>query len=315
MRRGVVFGVAAYSIWGLFPLYWPLLEPAGALEILAHRMVWSLVMMVILISAIRDWSRLRGLGAAAWLRVVAASALISVNWGVYIFAVNNGQVIEAALGYFINPLVSVVLGVVFFAERLQPLQWSAVVLGAAAVVVIAVRSDSFPWVALVLAGSFALYGLVKKVIGLPPTTSLTAEGMVLFLPAAGFLAALQIFGRSTLHGHGTGHVLLLLLSGVVTVVPLLAFAAAARALPLSVLGLLQYLTPVVQFLIGVLVVGEHMAPARWVGFGLVWVALCLLSVSGLRQVGRRRPVGPPAEPDSPGNVTGNAAGQDVIRRT
>ncbi len=287
MRRGVTSGVAAYLIWGLFPLYWPLLEPAGAGEILAHRMVWSLAVMAVVVTTLRLWSTIRRMAGRTWVLVFCASALISVNWGVYIYAVNGGHVVEAALGYFINPLVSVLLGVMVFHERLRPVQWAAVGLGLVAVVVIAVAGGRFPWIAVILAGSFALYGLVKKVIPLPPPASLTAEGVVLLLPALAFLTYLQVRGSSTLTGHGAGHVALLALSGVVTVVPLLAFGAAARALPLSVLGLLQYLTPVVQFLIGVAWLHEQMAPARWIGFVLVWIALVLLSFEGLRQTRQR----------------------------
>lgn len=283
MRRGVFYGVAAYLMWGLFPLYWPLLEPAEAGEILAHRMVWSLVVMGIVVTALRQWKVIRAMAGRTWLMVVAASALISINWGVYIYAVNSGHVVEAALGYFVIPLFSVTLGVLVFHERLQPLQWAAVALGAGAVVVIAVAGGRVPWVALLIAVSFGLYGLVKKVIPLPPPASLTSEGIVLVIPAIGFLTFLQLHGRSTLIGHGAGHVALLVASGLVTVVPLLAFAAAARALPLSVLGLLQYLTPVVQFLIGVIWLDEQMSVARWVGFGLVWIALILLSIVGLRR--------------------------------
>ncbi|SDO96537.1 chloramphenicol-sensitive protein RarD [Nakamurella panacisegetis] len=286
MRRGVVFGVVAYLIWGLFPLYWPLLEPAKAGEILAHRMVWSLVVMGVVVSVLRQWSTIRAMAGRTWLLVVAASVLISINWGVYIYAVNSGKVVEAALGYFINPLVSVLLGVLVFRERLRPVQWAAVGLGGAAVLVIAIAGGRFPWIAVILAVTFGLYGLVKKVIPLPPPASLTSEGVVLLVPALGYLAYLQLKGQSTLTGHGTGHVLLLALSGVVTVLPLLAFAASARALPLSILGLLQYLTPVVQFLIGVTWLHEQMITARWIGFVLIWIALIALSVSGLREARR-----------------------------
>ncbi len=283
MRRGVLYGIAAYLIWGLFPLYWPLLKPAGAGEILAHRMVWSLIFMSIVATALRQWSDIRKMAGRTWLLVVAGSILISVNWGVYIYAVNSGQVVDAALGYFINPLVSVLLGVIVFRERLRSLQWAAVGLGSAAVLLIAIAGGRFPWIAVVLAASFGLYGLVKKVVPLAPTASLTAEGMVLLLPALGFLTYLQVEGTSTLTGNGGGHTVLLVLSGVVTVVPLLAFAAAARALPLSILGLLQYMTPVVQFLIGVIWLHEQMSAARWIGFVLIWMALALLSFGGLLQ--------------------------------
>ncbi|GAA2004901.1 EamA family transporter RarD [Nakamurella flavida] len=292
----MAFGVAAYLIWGLFPLYWPLLHPAGALEILAHRMIWSLAVMAVVMTVTRGWPALR-VPARVWVLVAAAAVLIAVNWGVYIWAVNNGRVVDAALGYFVNPLVSVLLGVAVFRERLRPAQWVAVGLGAAAVLVIGVAGGSVPWVALVLAASFGLYGLVKKVVPLPPAASLTAEGLVLLVPALGFLVVLQVTGASTLTGNGTGHVVLLAGAGLLTCVPLLAFATAARALPLSTLGLLQYLTPVAQFLLGVFWAHEAMSPSRWVGFGMIWLALTVLSVDGLRRI-RRQAAAPTPAPTS-----------------
>ncbi len=227
-----------------------------------------------------------------WALVLAGAFLIAVNWGIYIWAVNAGHVVDAALGYFINPLVTVLFGVLIFRERLRPTQWAAVACGAAAVAVLAVAGGVFPWVALSLAASFACYGLVKKVIPLPPTASLTAEGLVQLLPALGYLVFLTTTGASTLTGNGAGHVLLLASSGVVTCVPLLAFAVAAQALPLSILGLLQYLTPVAQFLLGVLWFHEAMPAYRWVGFALVWAALAVLTTDALRR--RREPAARPA---------------------
>ena len=300
MRRGISFGVTAYLLWGLFPLYFPLLGPAGALEILAHRMIWSLVVSAIVLTAVRGWPAIRAMPRRVWALVVAGACMIAVNWGIYIWAVNNGHVVEASLGYFVNPLVSVLLGVVIFRERLRVAQWAAVGLGVVAVTVLAFAGGAVPWIALSLAASFALYGLVKKVIPLAPTASLTAEGLVLALPALTYLLVLQLNGASTLTAHGAGHVLLLASSGVVTCVPLLAFAVAAQALPLSVLGLLQYITPVVQFLIGVFWFGENMPPSRWLGFALVWAALAVLSFDALRQARRsgtaRRAARPAAAP-------------------
>ena len=281
MRRGICFGALAYLLWGLFPLYFPLLGPAGAMEILAHRMIWSLVVSAIVLTVVRGWPAIRAMPRRVWALVVAGASLIAVNWGIYIWAVNNGHVVEASLGYFVNPLVSVLLGVAIFRERLRAAQWAAVGLGAVAVTVLAVTGGAVPWVALSLAASFGLYGLVKKVIPLAPTASLTAEGLVLALPALTYLLILQMNGASTLTEHGAGHVLLLASSGVVTCVPLLAFAVAAQALPLSVLGLLQYITPVVQFLLGVFWFGENMPPSRWLGFALVWAALAVLSFDAL----------------------------------
>jgi chloramphenicol-sensitive protein RarD len=232
---------------------------------------------------VRGWPALRAMSGRTWLLVMAGAVVISVNWGLYIWAVNSDQVVEAALGYFINPLVTVALGVVVFSERLRIAQWVAVGLGALAVAVLTVAGGSFPWIALTLAASFATYGLIKKVIPVAPTTSLTAEGLVLLVPAAGYLIVLGATGGSTVPGNGAGHLLLLIGTGVITCVPLLAFAAAARRLPLSVLGLLQYLTPTVQFLLGVLWFGEQMPPARWIGFGLVWLALIVFTTDALRR--------------------------------
>jgi len=278
----MAFGTAAYLIWGLFPLFFPLLEPAGALEILAHRMVWSLVVSAIVLTVVRGWRAITSMPPRVWALVLAGSLLIAINWGIYIWAVNSGHVVDAALGYFINPLVTVLFGVLIFRERLRVTQWAAVALGATAVAVLAVSGGVFPWVALILAASFACYGLVKKVIPLPPTASLTAEGLVQLLPALAYLGFITATGTSTLTGNGVGHVLLLASSGVVTCVPLLAFAVAAQALPLSILGLMQYLTPVAQFLLGVLWFHEAMPPYRWVGFALVWAALAVLTVDALR---------------------------------
>ena len=293
MRRGLTFGAIAYLIWGLFPLYFPLLQPAGALEILAHRMVWSLVVSALVLTVVRGWGAITAMPLEVWALVLAGALLIGVNWGIYIWAVNNTHVVEAALGYFINPLVSVVLGVLIFAERLRLTQWIAVGLGAVAVTVLAVSAGTVPWVALSLAASFACYGLVKKVIPLAPTASLTSEGLILVLPALGYLTFGLYQGTSTLTTAGPGHVLLLASSGVVTCVPLLAFAVAAQALPLSVLGLLQYLTPVAQFLLGVLWFHEAMPTYRWVGFVLVWTALVMLTFDALRHTrnGRSRAAG------------------------
>jgi chloramphenicol-sensitive protein RarD len=221
-----------------------------------------------------------------WGLVVAGAALIAVNWGIYIWAVNNGRVVDAALGYFINPLVSVLLGVLIFRERLRPAQWAAVGLGATAVLVLAVAGGSFPWVALTLAASFGVYGLVKKVIPLAPTASLAAEGLVQFFPAVIYLVIVTVAGTSTFASLGAGHALLMASSGIATCIPLLAFAAAAQSLPLSVLGLLQYLTPVIQFLIGVFWFGEPMPVYRWVGFALVWLALIVFTADALRQARR-----------------------------
>jgi chloramphenicol-sensitive protein RarD len=277
VRRGTLLGFAAYLLWGLFPLYWPLLEPAGAIEILAHRVLWSLV-LVGLVLAVRSRS-LRTLprDRRALRLLVAAAVLIAVNWGVYIWGVNAHHVVETSLGYFVNPLVSVALGVVALGERLRRVQWAAVGLAAAGVVVLTADSGRLPWIALVLATSFGTYGLVKKIVGVPAVEGLVVETAVLTPLALGYVVVGGLFGTTTFTSHGGGHALLLVSAGVVTTIPLLAFAGAAARVPLSRLGLMQYLTPTMQFLIGVLVRHEPLPPGRLAGFVIVWVALALFT--------------------------------------
>ncbi|GGZ13812.1 EamA family transporter RarD [Streptomyces nitrosporeus] len=288
-RAGLLYGIGAYGMWGLVPLFWPLLEPAGAVEILAHRMVWSLGVVVIALLALRRWAWVRELaGQPRRLALITvAAAVISVNWGLYIWSVNNGHVVEASLGYFINPLVTIAMGVLLLGERLRPAQWAAVATGFAAVLVLAIGYGQPPWISLVLAFSFATYGLAKKKVGMGGLESLAAETAVLFLPALGFLLWLGARGESTF-GSGAGHAALLATTGLVTAIPLICFGAAAIRVPLSVLGLLQYLAPVFQFGLGVLYFHEEMPPERWAGFGLVWVALALLTWDALRAARRNR---------------------------
>jgi len=286
-RRGVAAAIGAYAIWGLFPAFWPLLEPAAPVEVLAHRIMWTAVLMVAVISVTRGWSQLRALRPRGWAMVAVAGALITVNWGLYIYAVFAGHVVEAALGYFVSPLVSVLLGVVVLRERLRRVQWAAVALGAAAVVVIAIEAGQLPWIALGLASSFGVYGLLKSMIPLSASAGVTAESLVLAPFAIAALVAFEVSGAGTLTGHGVGHVLLLIVSGPVTAVPLMLYAAAARRVPLSTIGVLMYLNPVLQFLWGVLVVGEAMPATRWIGFVLVWMALAVFTVDLLRA--RRKP--------------------------
>ncbi|MFB7383681.1 EamA family transporter RarD [Kitasatospora purpeofusca] len=289
--RGLWSGFAAYGIWGLFPLFWPLLEPGAADDILANRMVWSLVAVVLLLVAQRHWGWIRPLlrQPRRLAMLGAAATVISINWGVYIWGVNTGHVVETSLGYFINPLVTIAFGVLVLKERLRRAQWVAVGIGALAVAVLAIGYGRPPWIALTLAFSFATYGLLKKKVGLSGLESLAAESAFMFPFALGYLVYLEVAGRGTF-GHtaageyGWGHTGLLMLSGVITAVPLLLFGTAAVRVPLSVLGLLQYLAPVFQFLIGIAVFHESMPPARWAGFALVWAALVVLTWDALRRV-------------------------------
>ncbi|MGW3035616.1 EamA family transporter RarD [Streptomyces sp. NPDC001178] len=287
-RIGLLNGFAAYGMWGLVPLFWPLLKPAGAVEILAHRMAWSLVFVGAALVVMRRWA-----WAGELLRqprrlalVAVAAAVITVNWGVYIWSVNSGHVVEASLGYFINPLVTIAMGVLLLKERLRPVQWVAVGTGFAAVVVLTVGYGQPPWISLTLAFSFATYGLVKKKVGLGGIESLAAETAIQFLPAVGYLLWLSSRGSSTFATQGVGHGALLAATGVVTALPLVCFGAAAIRVPLSTLGLLQYLAPVFQFLLGVLYFHEAMPVERWAGFALVWVALCLLTWDAWRSASR-----------------------------
>jgi chloramphenicol-sensitive protein RarD len=283
-RKGLLFGAAAYVMWGLFPLYWPLVRPAGALEILAHRVVWSLVVVIAILVVQRNWRWIRELlHQPGRLGLMALGAiLIATNWGVYIWGVNHGEVVETSLGYFINPLVTVLLGVLVLREHLRPVQWAAVGLGALSVLVLAVDYGHPPWIALTLAFSFGSYGLIKKHVGAPASHSLTVETATLLVPSLVYLGFLAADGRSSFGHSGAAQAVLLIGAGVVTAVPLLFFAGAARRLPLVTLGLLQYVTPVMQFAFGVLVFHEPMPALRLMGFALVWVALIVLSVDMVR---------------------------------
>jgi chloramphenicol-sensitive protein RarD len=286
----VGFGFGAYFLWGVFPLYFRLLDGSGAFEILMHRVLWSLVSCLVLVTLTRAWGQLRTLTASprTLLLLGAAAIAIALNWGIYIWAVNAGHVIEASLGYFINPLLTVALGVLVLRERLRVVQWVAVGVGVVAVVVLTVDYGRLPWIALSLAASFATYGLLKNRVGgtVGAVAGLTTE--TLWLAPFALVAVLVTAARgdSSFTDRAPWQALLLVSTGVVTVIPLLLFAAAARRVPLVTMGLLQYLTPVLQLICGVVVLDENMPLSRWAGFGLVWVALVLLTVDSLRAARR-----------------------------
>jgi chloramphenicol-sensitive protein RarD len=289
-RRGVWLGLTAWVMWGFFPLYWPLLEPAGAVEILAHRIVWSALLMVGVVVATRKRATLRAILADRRTRrlLALAAVLITVNWGTYIWGVNHHHVVETSLGYFVNPLVSVLLGVLVLGERLRRLQWLALGIAAVAVLALTVEYGRPPWVALILAFSFGSYGLVKKKADAGAVEGLVVETLVMAPVALAYLGFLTASGDSTFTGHGAGHVLLLLGTAAITVVPLLCFGGAATRIPLSTLGLMQYITPSVQLLLGLTVFDEPMPPLRWAGFGLIWLALALFTASTLGNRHRQR---------------------------
>jgi chloramphenicol-sensitive protein RarD len=280
-RRGELFGIAAYAIWGLFPLYWPLVRPAGAVEILAHRVVWSAGFMVLLMARTRNLDWLRTLSRGRIGLLVIAAALISVNWVIYIWGVNNGHVVETALGYFMTPLVSVMLGLAFLGERLRRGQWVGVGIAAIAVIILAFDFGRLPWIALGLAVPFAVYGFVKKKAGVGALESLTVETGLLFVPALAYLVLLETSGSGTFTHVSLAKDLLLAAGGVLTAIPLLCFAAAANRIPLSMLGFLQYIAPGLQFLCGVLVFHEAMPVLRWIGFALVWTGLAVYTLESM----------------------------------
>jgi chloramphenicol-sensitive protein RarD len=283
-RRGFLLGVAAYLLWGAFPLYWPLLEPAGAFEILAHRIIWSLVATGLLVLALGRTAAVRRMVADRRVLVLLtlAACLITVNWATYIWSVNNGHVVESSLGYFINPLVTVLMGVFILGERLRSWQWVAMGVAGLAVIVLTVDYGRLPWVALILAFSFGSYGLCKKQAGAPAIESLTFETMVITPFALAYVVVLSAQGDSNFTTHGPGHLLLFLTTGIVTAVPLICFGGAAIRVSMVTLGLLQYLAPILQFALGVVYFHEDMPAGRWIGFGLVWVALAIFTVDSLR---------------------------------
>ena len=296
-RRGIGYGLAAYGLWGIVPMFWPLVAEATALELLAQRVVWGLVVAVVLLLAIVPrgwWARIGNRRNLAMLALAAVT--ISINWGLYIWGVNHGHVVETALGYYINPILSILLGVVLLHERLGALQWAAVGLAAVAVLVLTVDYGHPPWIALTLAVSFATYGFLKKKVNGGAVETLTIESAFLLVPAVGYLVYLQAVGQLTFGQLGAGHTVLLMSTGLVTAIPLLFFAAASTRVPLSTLGLIQYVAPTAQFLLGVWYFDEDMSTARWLGFGCVWVALMLLTLGGIAQAGINRRARAVAEP-------------------
>jgi chloramphenicol-sensitive protein RarD len=282
MKTGIWLGLAAYGLWGLLPVYWKSLHTVPAAQLLSHRIVWSCLMLVGVLLVTRRWAVFR---AAALNRqtvrlYLLAAALIGLNWLTYVWAVNAGFIVETSLGYFINPLLSVVLGVVFLRERLRLGQWFPIGLAAAGVVYLTMRYGALPWIALTLAFSFGFYGLVKKLAPLNSLFGLTLETGLLFAPALMYLVTMEARSQAAFGHAGLGTTLLLIGAGAVTTIPLLLFAAAAHRIPLSLVGLLQYIAPTSQFLIGVFIYHEPFTAAQVVGFGLVWVALALFAAEG-----------------------------------
>lgn len=281
-NKGVWLGVAAYITWGLFPLYWKLLKVVPATEIVGHRLAWSLVFVLVVLAVRRDWAWLKK--AFNWrtlLIYLISGVLLTMNWLLYVYAVNSGLVVEASLGYFINPLVSVLLGVFFLKERLPLSKWIAIGLAAIGVIYLTVRYGSFPWLAIGLALTFGSYGLIKKLSPFDALHGLAMETMLVFPPILIYLLVLQVQGHAAfLHGEPSIS-FLLVFAGVVTSIPLLMFASAARSIPLSTVGLLQYITPTAQFLLAVFLYAESFNHDQLIGFIIIWIALAVFSFSGL----------------------------------
>ncbi|GAA4750001.1 EamA family transporter RarD [Amnibacterium soli] len=297
-RAGLLFGIGAYGLWGAMPVYFLLMKPAGAFEIVGMRIVFSLVFCLLLLGVTRGFGRFRGVlrDRSAVASFALAGALIWVNWTVYVIASTSGRVVDAALGYFINPIVTILLGVVVLRERLRPVQWVAIGVSALAVVVLAVETGSLPWISLALAASFGFYGLVKKRLGrVDAVSGLTLETAWL-VPVA--IVQLIVVGTTSGLAWGTAGwfpTLMLTSAGIGTAVPLLLFAASTRRLPLSIVGFLQYVAPILQLAIGVAVLHEPMSSARWTGFALVWAALAILVGESVVRSRPRRAAAVPAD--------------------
>ena len=293
-RSGTLYGAGAYLLWGLFPLYWPLMQPSSALEVLAHRVLWSLAVVVVLIAVTRRAAQVRAAvrDRRRLAQLAFAAVFIAVNWGTYIYGVTTERVVETSLGYFVNPIVTVLLAVLVLGERLRPAQWTALGAAFVAVVVLTVENGSPPWIALVLAFSFGTYGLLKKTAGVGAVEGLAIETAVLLPVAAAYVAVLGLTGAGTFGSEGAGHAGLLALSGVITAVPLLMFGAAASRIPLATLGVLQYLAPTMQFLLGVTLFDEPLPVVKLVGFVLVWCGVVLFSVDLVRHSRQVRTAAP-----------------------
>lgn len=291
MRKGILYGIGAYAFWGFFPLYWKALKSVPAIQLIGHRIIWSFLLLLVVIAISKQWKDFRATLNAKILSVYAAAAiLIGVNWFTYVWAVNANYIVETSLGYFINPLISVLLGVIFFKERLRIAQWIPIAIAALGVIYLASVYGRLPYIAIALALSFGLYGLVKKLSPLGSLYGLTVETGILFIPALLYLIFTEINSTGAfLHTNLTSD-LLMIGAGVVTTIPLLMFASAARSIPLWVVGLLQYVAPTIQFILGVFVYKEPFSQHQLIGFGIVWFALAIFLVENY--FANRAPVEP-----------------------
>lgn len=288
-RQGLAAATVAYVLWGVFPLYWYLLRQVPALEVIAHRIIWCAVFVAgwLSLSQGRGWLR-AALVPGVGRMLLASSILISVNWGLYIWAVTHGHVVEASLGYFINPLVNVLLGVLLLRERLNPAQWAAVAVAAAGVLWLTLLLDRPPWIALSLAFSFSFYGLIRKVAQVDAVPGLAVESLLMLLPALLLLAWMHLHGQAAFLGGQPGLDLLMVLGGVLTALPLIGFAFGARRIPYSLIGFLQYIAPSLQLVCGVWLLGESFSGVQAIGFGCIWAALIIYAADMLRRMRKPR---------------------------
>ena len=282
MRTGILHAIGAYIFWGLFPVFWKQLHGVNSLQVIAHRIVWSLFLLLIAIFLSSDFTRFKAeVLQGQKLRIyLLASFLIGFNWVIYVWGVNSGHIVETSLGYFINPVLSVLLGVFFFKEKLRFNQWLSVGLAFGGVLYLALALNSFPWIAISLAVSFSLYGLVKKIAPLNPLSGLTLETSLLFIPAFVFLIFLEWQGSGSFIHAGFQTSLYLVLAGMVTILPLLLFASAAQKIPLSFVGIFQYISPTLQLLCGIVIYKEGFSGSQLLGYGLIWLALLVLAIDG-----------------------------------
>ena len=282
-KLGLVYGLGAYVLWGLFPLYWPLLKPATSPEIVSHRAVWTMVFCFIILAVTKSLkstlATFKSPKVAA--KLFAASVLVSINWLIYIWATNNGHVVEASLGYYINPLIAITFGILLLKERMRRLQWVSVSIATIGVLVLTIDYGHLPWVAFGVALSWGTYGLIKKQLNLGAVEGLAIETLIAFIPYCAYLVFLDSKGEGQF-GQGVSLTILLISAGAVTAIPLLLFNASTTRLPLTTIGLLQYITPTLTFIIGVWVNHEIMSTARWLGFFIIWIALFVLAYDLVR---------------------------------
>lgn len=281
MNRGLLYAFAAYAWWGFFPLYWKLLKSVPALQLIGHRIIWSFISLITVILILKQWKSFReSIFVFKTFRIyLLAAVLIGLNWFLYVWAVNAGYIVETSLGYFINPLISVLLGVLFFREKLKLWQWIPILLAASGVLYMTISIGQLPWIALILAFSFGFYGMIKKIAPLSSLQGLTLETVILLIPALVYLIHSENTGEGAFLHQGLFTDFLIILAGIITTIPLLLFASAAKRIPLSYIGVLQYIAPTIQFLLGVLVFKESFSINQFIGFSAVWIALIIFGLN------------------------------------